>query len=112
VNPLSESAPHARRLFAWGYFGASERQAPASYSHTARVTPRITFMRIWRAISRIAGRPEDSVAPAWLGLPTASRLNRAIVLRPVAGKTELKLKRHMAVIDATYLSLRATTLSL
>ena len=33
---------------------------------------------IWRAISRIAERPEDSVAPAWLGLPIASRLNRAI----------------------------------
>ena len=24
---------------------------------------------IWRAISRIAERPEESVAPAWLGLP-------------------------------------------
>ena len=33
---------------------------------------------IWRAISRIAERPEESVAPAWLGLPVASRLNRAI----------------------------------
>ena len=33
---------------------------------------------IWRAISRMAERPEDSVAPAWLGLPVASRLNRAI----------------------------------
>ena len=28
--------------------------------------------------SRIAERPEDSVAPAWAGLPMASRLKRAI----------------------------------
>ena len=38
---------------------------------------------IWRAISRIAERPDASVAPAWLGLPMASRLNRAMAYRPV-----------------------------
>src|SRR4029079_6332976 len=38
---------------------------------------------IWRAISRIAERPEESVAPAWLGLPVSSRLRRAIAYRPV-----------------------------
>ncbi|MND05421.1 hypothetical protein D3C83_262010 [compost metagenome] len=37
-----------------------------------------SMARICRAISRIAERPEDSVAPAWLGLPTASRLKRAM----------------------------------
>ncbi len=31
-----------------------------------------------RAISRIAERPEERLAPAWLGLPVASRLKRAI----------------------------------
>src|SRR6202011_3364878 len=44
------------------------------------VMPSMT--RICRAISRIAERPDDNVAPAWLGLATASRLKRAVAVRP------------------------------
>jgi hypothetical protein len=37
-----------------------------------------SISRIRRAISRIAERPDDSVAPAWLGRPMVSKLKRAI----------------------------------
>ncbi len=49
---------------------------PTEKVQSAVVMPSIAM--ICRAISRIAERPDDSVAPAWLGLPVASRLKRAI----------------------------------
>jgi hypothetical protein len=49
---------------------------PTENVQSSVVMPSIA--RIRRAISRIAERPEESVAPAWLGLPVASRLKRAI----------------------------------